>query len=87
LAQSKQDTYRACYDESCQIEVGKALAASKTVSTTLLRVGSRCAFTSTVFDLRTEAADNASSVQTSCDEDALLDGVDRVVKGFTVGRE
>ncbi len=82
LAESKAESMRACYDESCQIEVGKALAANKSVSTTLIRIGRRCAFTSTVYDLRTEAADYAASVQTSCNEDALLDGVDRIVKGL-----
>ena len=86
LAEDKQESFRACYDESCQIEIGKALAANKSVAATLLQVGNRCAFTATVYDLKTEAADLATSVQTSCSEDALLDGVEKVVRGLVLQR-
>ena len=60
--------------------LGKALAANKSVSTTLLHVGSRCVLNATVIDLRTEASGRAASVETTCGEDALLDGVKAVVR-------
>lgn len=80
ITEAKVASYKACNDRSCQIELGKALAANKSVSTTLLHVGSRCVLNATVIDLRTEASVRAASVETTCGEDALLDGVKAVVR-------
>jgi hypothetical protein len=79
LAQAKTESTKQCYDESCQIELGKAVAANKTLSTTLIRVGSRCAFNASLFDLKTETTDRVASIETACNEDALLDGAKEVV--------
>ena len=45
IAAQKAESYRACYAESCQIEIGKELAASKSLATSIGRVGSRCLVT------------------------------------------
>ncbi len=79
-------SYRQCYDQACQIELGKALAAEKTVATKLLRIGKVCALTATLFDLRTEAADAAASTRTDCKEASLMDAVDRIVHQLVDGR-
>src|SRR5262245_21777808 len=52
LKQQKAESYRACYDESCQIEIGRELAAQKTLSTQILRIAGTCQVTSQLFDLR-----------------------------------
>ena len=80
LGATKKESYKQCYDRSCQIEMGKALAANKTVSTTLIRIGSKCVFNATVMDLKTEAADLSASATGECNEDALLKSVGEVVK-------
>ncbi|MBN2495173.1 MAG: hypothetical protein JXR96_11315 [Deltaproteobacteria bacterium] len=79
LSTAKTESYKKCYDQSCQIELGKALAANKSVSTTLIKVGKHCVFNTTVIDLKTEAAEKAASAETGCDEDSLLLGVKKVV--------
>jgi hypothetical protein len=79
LVAQKKESYKACYDRSCQIELGRALAASKTVSSTLLQVGSRCVLNTTLIDLRTEATERAASAETSCTPEALLDAVKKAV--------
>ncbi|MCB9654307.1 MAG: hypothetical protein H6729_09295 [Deltaproteobacteria bacterium] len=79
LATSKAESYRACFDDACQIELGQALAANKSLSTTLIQIGQRCVLNATVYDLRTEAAEQAASAETNCDEGALIDGVRDVV--------
>ncbi len=79
LIQAKAESLRACYDESCQIELGKAVAATKIVSTNLIRVGERCVFNATVYDLKTESADRSASAETPCEDGGLLDGVRAVV--------
>lgn len=80
LAGVKTDSFKECYDRTCQIELGKALAANKTVSTSLIRVGDRCVFNATILDLKTEATDLAASADTGCDENSLLDGARNVVR-------
>ncbi|MBK8011482.1 MAG: hypothetical protein IPK13_09030 [Deltaproteobacteria bacterium] len=85
LATSKADSYKACFDDSCQIELGKALAANKSVSTTLIQIGERCVFNATVYDLRSEAAEYAAASETDCNENALLDGVRAVVSKLRAG--
>ena len=80
LSDSKQASYEACIDEACQIEVGKAVAAQKSLSTKIIRVGRQCALSTTLFDLKTEATETAASVRTPCSQESLMDGIDALVK-------
>jgi hypothetical protein len=75
LFEEKQGTYKQCYEESCQIELGKALAAQKTLATTVIRVGNRCAVTANLFDLRTETAEKGALVHTGCTLNELLNAM------------
>ncbi len=72
LVDQKKGSYGSCYDESCQIELGKALAANKTLATTLIQVGKRCAVTANLFDLESETAVKGASVETGCATEDLL---------------
>jgi hypothetical protein len=85
LFEEKKGTYRECYEETCQIELGKALAAQKSLSTKILKVGSRCAISSILFDFKTETAEQSALVRTDCDEDSLMDCMDRVARQFSSG--
>ncbi len=85
LFSEKKGTYRECYEESCQIELGKALAAQKSLSTKILKVGRRCAISSILFDFKTETAEQSALVRTDCDEDSLMDCMDRVARQFSSG--
>jgi hypothetical protein len=80
LREEKTNTYTACFDESCQIELGKNLAAQKSLSTKLLQVGTDCVLTSTLFDLKTETTERAASVTTGCAVNAMFGGVDEIVR-------
>jgi hypothetical protein len=71
LTQSKLASYRACVDESCQIELGKALAAEKVINTKVVRQGTTCLTTATLYDLRTEASERASVAKSACSSAAL----------------
>ena len=55
LQEEKAGSYEACVDEACQIEIGKAVAAEKTLATKIIRVGKRCVVTTQLYDLREEA--------------------------------
>jgi hypothetical protein len=79
LMRSKAEGYRPCFDESCQIELGKAVAAEKSLATKLLGLGEACTLTSTLYDLRLEVAERAALARTDCDSRALVGGIDRLV--------
>jgi hypothetical protein len=80
LQDEKKKGYQACFEESCQIELGKALAAEKSLATKILRVGKKCTVTATVFDLKTETTERAASKKSECEEDALMGAIDEVMR-------
>lgn len=79
ITAAKAESYRSCFDQSCQIELGKAVSAEKSLAAKLLRVGSRCAMTAELFDLVSETTDRAASVKTDCTADALFGAIDELV--------
>ncbi len=80
LSAEKRKSYRDCYEQRCQIALGKAVAAEKSLATKLLRVGRSCALTSMLYDLQSETTERAASAKTACDADALLAGVEQLAK-------
>jgi len=72
LQQEKAGAYAACFEESCQIELGRAVAAEKSLSTTLLRVGKKCAVTVNLYDLKTETAERGATQEGGCALDDLM---------------
>jgi len=51
LIDQKAKSYKKCYDEKCQIELGREMAADKTLATQVIKLGSRCMVTSTLYDM------------------------------------
>lgn len=78
LKAQKTTSYKRCYDEKCQIEVGRELSAQKLISTRIIRVGTKCAVTSTLFDLRTSTSERAASQKAVCDQDSLVAALELV---------
>jgi hypothetical protein len=89
LQREKTQTYQECYDMSCQIELGKAVAAEKSLATKLLRFGTACSVSLTLYDLRSEASESEGSAtedQRDCSERELLEALRRAVNRLTAGR-
>ncbi len=80
IAAAKADSYQACYDQACQIEIGKELAAQKIVHTQIVQVGDQCAVTTTLYDLRIAATDKATSAKGGCTENDLVASIEAVAK-------
>jgi len=78
LVQQKQDSFKQCYDQSCQIEVGRELAAQFTVSTSISKVGRTCIITSALYDLRKAATTTTASAKGPCTADDLLAAMDKI---------
>jgi hypothetical protein len=79
LSLEKRTSYKSCYDEKCQIELGRELAAEKTISIGITKVGKLCLVVATVFDLKTAIAETSSSETGSCSLKGLFQSIDRVV--------
>jgi hypothetical protein len=77
LTEQKSKSYKQCYDERCQIELGRELAASMTLATKLLHIGRKCQLTFNLYDLAKAATHKSTSVRTGCAEEQILNAVDR----------
>jgi hypothetical protein len=80
LASEKRESYKHCFEQRCQIELGRALAAQKSLATKLLRVGGQCVLTAQLYDLRSETAERAGSAKSACGEAALLTAIDELAR-------
>jgi hypothetical protein len=79
LLQQKKKSYKTCYDQSCQIELGREMAAEKTLSTQIQKLGSKCKVTAAVYDLKKAASGLAATATAKCNEDGLVKALDTVV--------
>ncbi len=80
IQSSKRKSYRKCYDEACQVEMGRELAATKIVSARILSIGGECRFTLQLYDLARAATDATASIKTACRTKALPEAIDRAVR-------
>ncbi|MCA9555416.1 MAG: hypothetical protein KC933_35635 [Myxococcales bacterium] len=75
---AQKESYRECYDESCQIELGKALAASHLLVSELDSFGEECTLGWQILDLSQEATVCAWRARGRCDSRSLLDMTESV---------
>jgi len=82
LGEKQRASYRACYDEKCQIELGRELAANKMLSAKIIPLGTACTVTAALYDLRTRATDITATADGGCSPAALKRSLDRVAAKF-----
>jgi len=85
LVAQKRASYRQCYDQTCQIEIGKELAAQKSLTTMIMKLGSRCMVTTVLHDLRKAVSDGGASAEGGCSEDGIVKSIKSVVQKLTSG--
>ena len=78
LVQRKKSSYRTCIEQSCQIELGRELAAQKTLSTKILRIGDTCKVTAVMYDLKRAATESAATAGSACEVNQLLEAVTKI---------
>jgi hypothetical protein len=76
----KRETYDACYDDKCRIELGRALAADTLLACSILSMGKTCTLTCRMVPLEKEVADRAAVGRFACDIEALGVAVDTVAQ-------
>ena len=79
LAQQKISSYKQCYDRACQIEIGRELAAQKSLATTINRLGSHCTLLAVLYDLKTAASEGGATARGGCSEEDLAASLEQVV--------
>ena len=90
VVEQKKESYRACYDSSCQIPLGQALAADSILRTKLTRVGSYDLLLAELVDLAKEAVTAAAQARVPARpragrEDRLLGAVSSLARELRGG--
>jgi hypothetical protein len=80
LAKQKKGSYKSCYAQSCQIEIGKELAAQKSLATAIMRLGTRCTVSAVLYDLKSAASEGGATAAGGCTEDNIVASLESVVK-------
>lgn len=78
LVDQKRESYQSCYAESCQIELGKELAAQKSLATVVLRIGKTCEVTATMYDLARATTERAATSGGPCSEEGVKAALEAV---------
>ncbi len=79
LRAKKAESYQTCYDESCQIEIGRELAAQKTLSSKVSQLGSTCIVTVQLYDLAQGASEAAGTSRGGCKVEEILNLLDEAL--------
>jgi hypothetical protein len=82
LNRLKVESYKECYDQACQIELGRELAANKSLSTKVVRAEQRCVLTLELYDLKSATTDAAHSELVECGEGPLFAALSRGVRAL-----
>ena len=75
----KRESHKDCFDQSCQIELGKAVAADKSLSSQLIKIGDVCSLQSQIYDLKTETTDVGAQAEGPCTVIGIKGCIDQVV--------
>jgi len=80
LLEQKQDSHRTCYEQNCQVELGREMAAQKSLSSQIFQLGGACRITITMYDLRKAATDQAVTSKAECNEKDLVMAIEEAIK-------
>ena len=67
-------------DKSCQFTLGRELMADRTLSTGVMRLGTKCTVTATLYNLETKVSGRSATSRGGCGEEALQGAIDAVVR-------
>jgi len=87
ILELKKESYKSCYDQACQVELGRELAAQVSVSSKIIRIGDQCNMTATFYDLRRAATSRAASVKGECSEASLGKAIEKIAVELAQSKE
>lgn len=85
LRDQKQGSYKACFDEGCQIELGRELAAQKSLASQVLRFGKSCKVTVNLYDLKRATSERAGTHSGGCAPEDIVSSLERAVENMLGG--
>ena len=85
LRQKTAESYEACYDEACQIEIGKEIAAQKTLSTKVSKLAQTCVVTMQLYDLQKSASEKAATKTGKCGLENILQLLQGAIVSLSTG--
>jgi len=85
LVEAKKGSFKECFDQSCQIEIGKELAAQKSLASQVLKIGAKCKILVNLFDLRQAASDGSGTATGECTEDGVVVALEQAVEAMLGG--
>ncbi|MCK6545374.1 hypothetical protein L6R52_05855 [Myxococcota bacterium] len=80
LQDEKAESLRACVDDACHLELGKALASQLVLSPRVVRSSVGCALAATLYELKLETTVWASVVPAGCSLTSLVDAARALAK-------
>jgi hypothetical protein len=80
LVAAKKDSYKDCYDSSCQIQIGKELAAEFSISSAVSKVGSQCLIYASVWDLAKSTQIKSATERSQCDPEVLINAIEKIAE-------
>jgi hypothetical protein len=83
LTKQKKESFRQCYEQSCQIEIGRELAAQKTLASVIMKIGSMCLMTSVLYDLKRATSEGGARAEGKCSEDGIVGQIKAIVQQLT----
>jgi hypothetical protein len=84
LMLKKKGSYKLCYDSACQIELGRELAAQKSLATRILKIDSdTCVVTTILFDLKKATSEQAATAEGGCSPKTLMTSISTVATKLT----
>ncbi len=78
----KTNSYRSCVDEACQVPLGRALAATHILRSTVTKLGNTCGLSAELVDLKSELTVAAQRRDAPCQSDALVGLADELAKAL-----
>ncbi|MBN2497334.1 MAG: SUMF1/EgtB/PvdO family nonheme iron enzyme [Deltaproteobacteria bacterium] len=72
------ESHRECYDEKCQIELGRQLPADKLLTATVVKVGTSCRVSASIYDLKRQTTDFTARKAGGCSLAELVESIDAI---------
>jgi formylglycine-generating enzyme required for sulfatase activity len=78
LNQHSANSYKKCFDEKCQIQLGRQLPANKLLTSTIKKIGGKCRVTGSLYDLKRQTTDTTAKAVSGCKDTQLVKSIEQV---------
>jgi len=80
----KKESYKKCYDKTCQIPLGQALSADTLLNSSITKFGGTFTFSVELIDLAKEATVKGANAEFDGTEKGLKNAMDKIINKLTI---